>query len=174
MAHVHVHRRRRLGRAHDGRAARAPHGQRHGVADLLRQLADQRRGDVHRVGLLQADQPQLQGQRAEQIVAADAVLLDEAQPAEAHHVRVGLGGRHVRFAGKVFERHRAAVVHQRAQQLPADLDALDAALGAVGVSRCHGRLAVWLFVHEEGIRHELISGLHSAHSLSANSFALNE
>ena len=79
-----------------------------------------------------------------------------------------------RLAGKVFERHRAAVVHQRAQQLPADFDALDAALGAVGVNSRHGRLAVWLFVHEEGIRHELISGLHCAHSLSANSFALNE
>jgi hypothetical protein len=41
------------------------------------------------------------------------------------------------------------MVHQGAQQLAADLDALDAALRAVGLSR-HGVLS---FVDTEGIRH---------------------
>ncbi len=79
VPHVHVHGRRRLRHAHDGGAAVAPHRDRHRVADLLRQLGNERRGDVHRVGLLQADQPQLQSQRAEQIVAAAAVLLDQPE-----------------------------------------------------------------------------------------------
>jgi hypothetical protein len=134
-----MHRRRRFGRAHDGGAARTPDRERHRVADALRDLGNQRRRNVHRVGLLQADEPQLQGQRAEQIVAAGAVLLDQAQPPEAHHVGMGLGGRHVGFARQVFQRHRPAVVHQRAQQLATHFDALDAALGgAVGVIGCHG------------------------------------
>ena len=92
-----------------------------------RQLGQQRRRDAHRVGLLQADQAELQRQRPERVAAAGAVLLDQADVAEAHQVRMGLGRRHAGVGGEVFQRHRAAMVGQCVQQAAADLDALDAA-----------------------------------------------
>ena len=91
VAHVHVHGGRRLLDAHHRRPAVAPHRHAHGVAERARQLADQRRGQAHRVVLLQADQPQLHGQRAQAVAARLRVLLDQPELAEAHQVGVGLG-----------------------------------------------------------------------------------
>lgn len=108
----------------------------------VRQRGHERRGKVHRIGLLQADQPQLQGERTEQIVATGAVLLDQPEPAEADQVGVRLGGRHVGLPREILQRHRPAVVHQCAQQLAAHLDALDAALRAISVVSGHDPFAV--------------------------------
>ena len=137
MAHVDVHGRRRFLDAHDGGAAVAPHRQRHRVAQPLRQLAQQRRGQAHGVELLQADEAELQRQRAEPVAAGGLVLRDEAQLAVAHQVRMRLRGRHAGFARQVLQRHGTAVVGERDEQLPAHLDALDAAL-PVGDLAVHG------------------------------------
>ena len=132
VPHVHVHGRRRFLDAHDGGPPVAPDSDRHRVADLVRQVAQQRRRKPNRVELLQADQTQLQGQRPEPVAAAAFVLRDQAELAEAHEVRVGLGRRHAGVAREVFQGHRPARVRERQQQLPADLHALDAALLALG------------------------------------------
>jgi hypothetical protein len=133
VAHVHVHGGRAFFQPHEGRAAIAPDRDAHGLADRQRQRRQLGAGQADRVGLLQADQPQLQRQCAEAVAAAGRLLLDEAELAEAHQVGMGLGRRHVGLAGQVLQRHRPAVVHQRQQQPPAHLDALDAARAALAI-----------------------------------------
>jgi len=59
-------------------------------------------------------------------VAAQRVLLDQPQFAEAHQVGVGFGGRHVGLAGQVFQRHLPARAGQGLQQLSAHFHTLDA------------------------------------------------
>ena len=107
VAHRHVHRRRRLGDAHQRRPAMAPDGDRHGVAGGARQLVDALGGQAHRVVLLQADQAHLQRERAQAVAAALGLALDQAQLDEAHQVGVGLAGGHVGGGGEVLQRAAA-------------------------------------------------------------------
>jgi hypothetical protein len=137
MAHRHVHRRRRLGDAHQRRAAMAPDGDGHRVAGGARELVDALGGQPHRVVLLQADQAHLQRERAQAVAPALGLALDQAQLDEAHQVGVRLSGRHVGRGGEILQRQRLAVVRQREQQAAAHLDALDAA--RIGVARGTGR-----------------------------------
>jgi hypothetical protein len=129
VPHADVHGRRSFGHADDGRPAGAPDGDGDGVADVQRQLLDDRRGQPHRVVLLQADEPQLQRQRPEAVGSAAAVLLYQPQLDEADQIGMRLGGRHAGFPRQVFQRHRPAMVGQGQQQLAADLDALNATRG---------------------------------------------
>ncbi|OIQ80806.1 hypothetical protein GALL_374280 [mine drainage metagenome] len=126
--------------AHDGRSAVAPQRDRRGVARRLRQIGQQRRGQAHRVVLLQADQAELQRQRPES-VAAGGVLLDQPELAEAHQIGMRLARGHVGFVRQVLERQRTPDMRQRQQQPAADFDALDAARAAdrtvVGGGRGH-------------------------------------
>jgi hypothetical protein len=76
---------------------------------------------------------------------------------EAHQIGVGLGRRHAGFARQVLQRHRPAVVHQRQQQLAADLDALDAALGgAVGLAGAAQVVSCWRVT---GVAHGIVRSL---------------
>ncbi|MNV48143.1 hypothetical protein D3C71_1400350 [compost metagenome] len=152
VAHGHIHGGGAFFHTDDGRAVVAPDRGRHGVADALGQRGQLGNGQAHRVHLLQADQAQLHGQGAQAVVAAHGVLLDQAQLAKAHQVGVGLGGRHVRRAGQVLERHAPAGACQHLQQLAAHLHALDAARAAgrvfiVGGGQVGGRRGHGAIVH---------------------------
>ena len=130
VAHGHMHIGRALFHLDDGRAVVAPDRHRHRRTHAQRQAGQLGNGHAHGVFLLQADQAQLHGQRAQAVVAGGAVLFDQAQLAKADQVRVRFGGRHPGGARQVFERHGPPGVHQRLEQLAAHLHALDAARGA--------------------------------------------
>jgi hypothetical protein len=105
----------------------APDGDGAGLAGLVRERLDQRRGQPHRVVLVQRDQAHLQRERPQAVAARLGLALHQAEAAVADEVRMRLGRGHAGGRGQVFQRERAAVVGERAQQLAAHLDALDAA-----------------------------------------------
>jgi hypothetical protein len=77
-------------------------------------------------------------------MAADAILLHQAQLAKAHQIGVGLGRRHLGLACQILERHAPARARQHLEQLAADLHALYAA-------RCARGLVVTGFKHQTGV-----------------------
>ncbi len=63
----------------DDRRAAAPDRRRYRAADLLRQRRQLGDRQPNRIDLLQADQPELDRQRPQAVVAADRILLDQAE-----------------------------------------------------------------------------------------------
>jgi hypothetical protein len=118
----------------------------------LRQGGQLSNRHAHRVGLLQADEPHLNGQRPQAVMAADAILLHQAQLAKAHQIGVGLGRRHLGLACQILERHAPARARQHLEQLAADFHALYAARG-VGSSSLDSSIKR-ASVEEVGMRHD--------------------
>ena len=105
-----------------------PDGDAHRVAQRARQLADQGRGQAHRVVLLQADQPQLHRQRPQAVAARLRFLLDQPPACRSSPGKGAPWPRSCRPRAPGPSAPSAGPGAPRTQQLAADLHALDAAL----------------------------------------------
>jgi hypothetical protein len=113
--------------ADDRRPVRSPHGERRRLPDAVREGGDLRRRDAHRLEPLQARESHLESEGAQFVAAGRRILVDQAELAEAHEVRMRLRRRHAGLAREIAQHHRRPAAAQRGQQLPADLDRLNAA-----------------------------------------------
>ena len=95
------------------------------MVDLRGQRLDQWCRDPHRRQAAQADESELQCQRAEFIAAGGIILLDQPETGKADEIRMGLGRRHASFACEVAQHHRLAGFGKCAQQRAANLDGLN-------------------------------------------------
>ena len=106
----------RVDQAHDGGAMVAPDGQRHAVSGLLGQRQCKWCCFAHRVQILKTHQTQLNGRRAQPVVACGAVLLDQSDLAKAHQIRVRTPRRHGGGPCQIAQGHGTTVCSQGLQQ----------------------------------------------------------
>ncbi len=85
--------------------------------------------------MVEIQHAELEGQRARFVVPGQVVPLDQPEPRQGDEIGVRLRRRDLHGGRQVGQRQRAARVGQRAQEAPADLDALYAALLFVRATR---------------------------------------
>ena len=122
-----------------GRPVRTEHGDAQGMAHFVGQGVHIRQGDAHGVAALQTDQPHLQGEGAELVMARDGILLYHPDAYEAHEIRMRLRGSHARARCEITQCQWAGGIDESGQQGEAGLDGLNAALPVR--ARCSGFVA---------------------------------
>ena len=111
----------RLGDINDRGPLIPQHRKPYGLIDVCRQTSDHRDGNAHRVEQMQADQAELQRERAQLVAASQRVLLDQPKAAETDQIGMSLRRGHAGLLCQVAQTEWSACFDQCGQQPAADL-----------------------------------------------------